>query len=153
MHSLALGASVCAHQGDGKRACHGAACWPNTEHPKRERERGEWGGSFALVFVEITQTVSVCFESRFTLTKHKKCMYNQHRRLIFTDRQFAWLCMWKEQPQQKKKKERKEKRNAESPPWLQVAAPRACAKSATLCPKVAQNVTGIFGILTFRVLT
>lgn len=43
-------------------------------------------------------------------------MYNQTSQIIFTDRQFAWLCMLKEQPGVGGwgVKERKEKEKAES---------------------------------------
>lgn len=64
-HQLVLGVSVCAHQGDGKRACDGASCWPNT------------GLLLRFSVFEITQqSASALSHGLLSLTKHKKCMYN-----------------------------------------------------------------------------
>lgn len=49
-----------------------------------------------IIIVMISQTVRKLFLS-FTLllnlTKHKKCMYNEHCRLYLQTEMFAWFCM------------------------------------------------------------
>lgn len=87
------------------------------------------GASFAFLFFEITQqSASALSHGLLSLTKHKKCMYNQHRRLYL---QTIRLALHVEGTTEKGEER---KRKAESPPWLQVLAPQ-CANQPRCVPK------------------